>query len=221
MTVDLTKEAAFNFGDVEVRPATREVASSGRRQIIEPRVMQVLVTLARRRGEVVSRDELIAECWGGRIVGEDAINRCIQAIRRLAEAYGGFHVHTVARVGYRLDFDGSNDGRADLRPQRALAVLAFDNLSGDPEMAYFSDGVSEEILHAVARGSSVSVIGRASSFQFRGADKAAARVAANAALADHPLDFRDALETSLQAVRRAGLLSEEAGNEQVQDLLRP
>ena len=57
-----------------------------------------------------------------------------------------------------------------------LAVLAFDNLSGDPEMVYFSDGVSEEIQQTVARGVDLKVIGRASSFQFRGADKAAAQV---------------------------------------------
>ena len=36
-----------------------------------------------------------------------------------------------------------------------LAVLAFDNLSGDAEMAFFSDGVSEEILQTVARGSRI------------------------------------------------------------------
>jgi adenylate cyclase len=59
-----------------------------------------------------------------------------------------------------------------------LAVLAFDNLSGDTEMAYFSDGVSEEILQTVAQGADLRVIGRSSSFQFRGRDKAASHVAA-------------------------------------------
>ena len=59
-----------------------------------------------------------------------------------------------------------------------LAVLAFDNLSADPELAYFSDGVSEEILQAVSRAAGVTVIGRASSFQFRGAAKAARRIVA-------------------------------------------
>ena len=68
-----------------------------------------------------------------------------------------------------------------------LAVLAFDNLSGDPEMAYFSDGVSEEIRETVARGADLKVIGRASSFQFRGPDKAAANVAAELG-ATHILD---------------------------------
>src|SRR5215469_5333228 len=49
-----------------------------------------------------------------------------------------------------------------------LAVLAFDNLSGDPEMTYFSDGVSEEILDTVGRVTGLRVIARSSSFQFRG-----------------------------------------------------
>jgi TolB-like protein len=68
-----------------------------------------------------------------------------------------------------------------------LAVLAFDNLSGDPEMDYFSDGVSEEIRESVARGADLKVIGRASSFHFRGADKAAAKVSAQIG-ATHVLD---------------------------------
>jgi adenylate cyclase len=68
-----------------------------------------------------------------------------------------------------------------------LAVLAFDNLSGDPEVAYFSDGVSEEVRETVAQGADLKVIGRASSFQFRGADKAAANVATKLG-ATHVLD---------------------------------
>ena len=53
-------------------------------------------------------------------------------------------------------------------PQRAVAVLPFDNLSSDPELQYFSDGVSEEIIRRLSRGAQTAVIGRASSFQFRG-----------------------------------------------------
>jgi TolB-like protein len=52
-----------------------------------------------------------------------------------------------------------------------LAVLAFDNLSTDPEMQFFSDGVSEEIIQRLSRGARLKVIGRTSSFQFRGQQK--------------------------------------------------
>jgi DNA-binding winged helix-turn-helix (wHTH) protein/TolB-like protein len=100
--VDLAREAGFALGAIEVRPATREVISSGTPEILEPRVMQVLVALSRRRGEVVSRDQLILSCWGGRAVGDDAINRCIARIRRLSESHGGFSLETIPRVGYRL-----------------------------------------------------------------------------------------------------------------------
>lgn len=55
-----------------------------------------------------------------------------------------------------------------------LAVLAFDNLSNDAEMQFFSDGVTEEIIQRLSRGASFRVIGRTSSFQFRGDRKAEA-----------------------------------------------
>ncbi len=55
-----------------------------------------------------------------------------------------------------------------------LAVLPFDNLSSDAEMEFFSDGVSEDIIQRLMRGAGLKVIGRTSSFQFRGTHKAEA-----------------------------------------------
>ncbi len=66
-----------------------------------------------------------------------------------------------------------------------LAVLAFDNQSSDPEMEFFSDGVSEEIIQRLARGAKLKVIGRTSSFQFRGDRKAEAAQSLNCS---HVLD---------------------------------
>ena len=100
--VDLAQEHDFALGGLAVRPSSREVVRGDEREVLEPRVMQVLVLLARHRGQVISRDQLIEACWAGRVVGEDAINRCIARVRRLAETHGGFAVETIARVGYRL-----------------------------------------------------------------------------------------------------------------------
>ncbi len=102
ITIDLAREADFPLGALQVRPAAREVEAKAGKQTLEPRVMQVLVALARRSPSVVSRDELIAKCWAGRVVGDDAIHRCIARLRRLAASYGGFVVETVPKVGYRL-----------------------------------------------------------------------------------------------------------------------
>ncbi len=133
--VDLAREAEFSLGGMKVHPATREVIADGIPETLEPRVMQVLVALARRRGQVVSRDELILSCWGGRAVGDDAINRCIARIRRLAEACGGFSLETIPRVGYRLNEASVPDAaapqeRAEPRqrvamPRRALLAASL------------------------------------------------------------------------------------------------
>lgn len=72
-------------------------------------------------------------------------------------------------------------------PEPLLAVLPFDNLSDDREMQFFSDGVSEEIIQRLARGARMKVVGRTSSFQFRGADKNARKVAGELACT-HILD---------------------------------
>lgn len=68
-----------------------------------------------------------------------------------------------------------------------LAVMPFDNFSADAELDFFCDGISEEIQRTVASGTSLKVVARASSFQFRGTDKDTARVA-SALGATHLLD---------------------------------
>lgn len=81
---------------------------------------------------------------------------------------------------------------AEPAPETLLAVLPFDNLSSDAEMEFFSDGVSDDILGRIMRGSKLRVIGRTSSFQFRGNDKPKAAAALSAS---HVLDG---------SIRRAG-----------------
>jgi DNA-binding winged helix-turn-helix (wHTH) protein/tetratricopeptide (TPR) repeat protein len=103
--IDLAHTAPFRIGTLDVRPDLRQVTThDGLREVVEPRVMQVLVALARAEGGVVSRDDLIRCCWDGRIVGEDAINRVMSRLRRLADGIGGgaFAIETVTKVGYRL-----------------------------------------------------------------------------------------------------------------------
>ncbi|MCB2096096.1 MAG: TIR domain-containing protein [Parvularculaceae bacterium] len=55
-------------------------------------------------------------------------------------------------------------------PDRSIAVLPFANMSPDPEQAYFSDGVAEEIIVALMKVDGLKVVGRTSSFSFKGKD---------------------------------------------------
>lgn len=102
--IDLATASPFSVGSITVDPAAHRISSgTAPPQTLEPRVMQVLVVLARANGAVVSRDALVRRCWEGRIVGDDSINRVISRLRRLSvDCDGGFSIETVTRTGYRL-----------------------------------------------------------------------------------------------------------------------
>ena len=194
----LAREPPVRLGALTIEPPMRRVLhDDGQEAFLEPRVMQALVALLRADGKIVSRDDLLAQCWRGVVVGEDAIIRVMGRLRRLSEGAGAgvFRIETITKVGYRLVVE-SSAAAAPAAPsaEPLLAVLAFDNLCGDADMAFFSDGVSEEIQQTVARAADLKVIGRTSSFHYRGADKHARRVAAELK-ATHLLDG---------AVRRSG-----------------
>lgn len=108
--VDLAREPAFRLGCLTIVPISRELRhDDGRCEILEHRVMQVLVMLAQASGHVVSRDDLVQRCWSGRAVSEDAINRVISRLRKVAAGIGAgsFGIETVTKIGYRLADGGS------------------------------------------------------------------------------------------------------------------
>jgi TolB-like protein/Tfp pilus assembly protein PilF len=207
--IDLARESSFELGRAIVRPPSCEVLADGATVRLQPRVMQVLVALFRANGELVSRDSLIDRCWGGVAVGEDAINRCVQRLRRLAEqeAAGSFALETIPRIGYRLRVATGGvaaevqvagaPGAAGppLRPSKpSIAVLPFTDMTGSGGQDYFVDGMVEEITTALSRIRSIFVIASSSALTLK--DKAiGAQDAAN------QLGVRYVLEGS---VRKAG-----------------
>lgn len=127
--IDLGDEPDFDLGGVRVRPAERSITVNGERRTLQPRVMQVLIALAKANGGVVSRDRLIEQCWDGRIVGDDALNRCVQSLRNVAREFTPepFSIETMPRVGHRLVVAGdkragSGPSRGKLRARLAIAA---------------------------------------------------------------------------------------------------
>jgi len=96
--------ADFRLADRVVRPALNRIEWPGGAAQVEPRVMDVLVLLARRAGAVVSKDELVREVWQGRFVTDDVVWRSIRELRRVLgdDARASSYIQTVARRGYRL-----------------------------------------------------------------------------------------------------------------------
>lgn len=120
--VDLAASEPFALGSAQIVPAAHAARIADRRERIQPQTMKVLVALHQRRGELVSRDELIERCWDGRIVGDDVINRCISLLRRFTARAGGFVIETVPKAGYRLVEIDAQARQAPGR-RRVVAVL--------------------------------------------------------------------------------------------------
>ncbi|GIL39722.1 winged helix-turn-helix domain-containing protein [Roseiterribacter gracilis] len=103
--VELSQELPFDLDGLRVEPSlARVLLPTGAVHQLQPRVMQVLIALARRAGETVSRDDLMRACWGEVVVGEDALTRAVLRLRNLFEEAGGVvSIETVPRIGYRLN----------------------------------------------------------------------------------------------------------------------
>src|SRR6266849_6233647 len=143
--------------------------------------------LIRNRERVLTKDDLIASVWNGRIVSESAFSACINAARSAINDTGEEQrlIRTVPRKGMRF----VGEVREELKLKRAIAagaaeeqsspvlslpdrpsiaVLPFTNMSGDPEQEYFADGMVEEIIMALSRLRWLFVIARNSSFTYKG-----------------------------------------------------
>ena len=182
----------FLFADHTLDTDRRELRRGSASIAVEPQVFDLLVYLVQNRDHVVSKDDLIASIWGGRIVSESTLTSRINAARKAVGDSGKNQklIRTIPRKGLR--FVGvvrtqSNDVavehatasapdeiRESSRPglplpdRPAIAVLPFVNMSGDPEQEYFSDGISEDIITALSKLRWFFVIARNSSFTYKG-----------------------------------------------------
>ena len=186
----------YVFADCSLDIDRRELWRGNDRVAVEPQVFDLLHYLIQNRERVVSKDDLIAHVWNGRIVSDSSLSSRITAVRR-AVGDGGDQqrlIRTIARKGLRfvgeVREDRSSGGAS--APQRSphverdtvalaspgpppplpdkpsIAVLPFTNMSGDPEQEYFSDGITEDIITALSRLRWFFVIARNSTFVYKG-----------------------------------------------------
>jgi len=171
-----------SFDRFEVDVARGELRRDGQPVPVEPKVLDLIAYLARRPGEVISRDDLIAAVWEGRIVSDSAISSCIAAARTALGDDGAAQrlIRTIPRRGFRFVGEISSPDQPvlpALRDKPSVAVLPFQNMSADPEQNYFSDGITDDIITDLSRYNELFVIARHSSFIYRDIELAASEIA--------------------------------------------
>ena len=102
---------AFLFGDMILDVERRELRSGAKLIPLEPQVFDILAFLIRNRDRVVSKDDLLAAIWDGRMVSESAIAARINAARRAVGDDGEQQrwIRTVVRKGFRFVGDVRED----------------------------------------------------------------------------------------------------------------
>jgi TolB-like protein len=163
----------------------RELRQGDRVVPVEPKVFDLLEYVISNGEGVVSKDDLIAAVWQGRIVSESALTSCINAARTAIGDSGEAQrlIKTLPRRGFRfvgvVRLGDGPRGLAAAEPGMALnpdlilpdkpsiAVLPFVNMSSDPEQEYFADGIVEELVIALSRMRSLFVIARTSSSTYK------------------------------------------------------
>jgi TolB-like protein len=180
---------------------------------LRPKSFDVLVYLVQHPGRLVPKTELIDNVWQNLNVTPNSLVQCIKEIRQALQDDAQAMVETVSKRGYLFalpviavdggDSDSSanaataatGENRALPLPDRpSIAVLPFDNMSGDPDQEHFADGISEDLITGLSRIRWLFVIARNSTFVYKGRAVDIRQVASK-------LGVRYVLEGS---VRRAG-----------------
>jgi TolB-like protein len=165
-------------GRFAIDTARFELRRDGRRVPLEPRAFDLLLLLARNSRRTVTKDEIFGTIWSDRIVSDAALSSQIKAIRQ-ALGDDGTAQHTIATVhgrGFRfarpLDTappetqDAASPPAASLR-RPMVAVLPLAAL-GPAAPTFLADGITEDLITALARNRWLGVVARNPCFAFRG-----------------------------------------------------
>jgi TolB-like protein/Tfp pilus assembly protein PilF len=232
----------IRFGVFELDAANGELRKAGVSLKINPQPLQVLRLLAERPGEIVTREEIQHSLWGDNtfVDFERGINFCVNQIRATLgdDADKPRYVETLPRRGYRfiatvkIDAAPTAPATRERLPElptdrnlRSLAVLPFENLSGDPAQDYFADGITEALLTELGKISALRVISRQSMMRYAGTKKSVPQIAhelkVDAVVEGSVLRVEDRVRVSVQLIDAApeGHLWANSYDREVRDVL--
>jgi adenylate cyclase len=164
----------YLFEDCVLDTKRRELRRGSSLLSVEPQVFDLLAFLVRNRDRVVSKDDLLASVWGGRIVSESTLASRINAARRALSDTGEQQRLIRTIIGKGVRFVGEVHEQQypspaqPVAPRLSIVVLPFANFSNDPELDHFADGITDDLTTDVSRISGGFVIARNTAFAFKG-----------------------------------------------------
>ena len=154
------------------------LSRSGEQVHLRHKSFELLRLFVENSGRLLQRDQINQAIWSDVIVNDDSITQCVRDIRRALGDQSQAILKTVPRRGYIFAAKvtshrdpGENQaigGTASMSDKPSIVVLAFANMSDDPDQEYFSDGIADDIITELSRSRSLLVIARNSAFIYKG-----------------------------------------------------
>jgi TolB-like protein/tetratricopeptide (TPR) repeat protein len=171
---------ALHFQDFVLDLTAYELRHRGKPIRLERRPMDLLILLAERRGQLVSREEIVARLWepGVFVDVDTGLNTAIRKVRQALQdpADSPTFIETISGRGYRFiasikEETETSSALSSTGPEARvmLAVLPFENPSNDPDQEYFADGLTEETISYLGRidPEGMGVIARTTSMAYK------------------------------------------------------
>lgn len=97
----------FYLGDWLVEPSSNTLQLGKTKRTVEPKAMDVLLLLCQQTGDVVSADDIVAQCWPESVVGDNPIHKTITQLRKALDdkASAPIYIETIRKRGYRVIAD--------------------------------------------------------------------------------------------------------------------
>jgi TolB-like protein len=168
----------LQFGPFHLKLVERELIGPEGPIELSARAFDILALLLARPDGVIRKAELFEAVWPGLVVEDNTLQVHVSALRQVLS--DGM-IATVHGRGYKyigprpvaIEAVGSEkpdvavEAEPASRPKPSIAVLPFENMSGEPEQSHFSDGITDDIIAKLGKFKEFLVIARSSSFQFR------------------------------------------------------
>ena len=175
-TCGASHKLRFLFEDYVLDTERRELRRGFARLSMEPQVFDLLEYLVRNRDRVVSKDDLLASVWGGRIVSESTLASRINAARRIIGDTGEQQRLIRTIIGKGVRFVGTTRELQDTgqsavpprMPRLSIVLLPFAHFSNDRELEYFADGITDDLTTDLSQITGGFVIARSTAFTYKG-----------------------------------------------------
>jgi TolB-like protein/Flp pilus assembly protein TadD len=182
----MPRSAVYRFGPFELDGAEYRLLRNGVEVPLQLKAFETLCILVEHAGRLLTKDDLLRQLWPGTIVEENNLNKNISMLRKaLGECPSGLsYIDTVPRVGYRFAAQVeqvsaagptlvmSHEPPASPMPtetpkRKSVAVLYFENLSGNCDDEYFRDGMTEDVITELEKIRELRLVPRTSMLAFR------------------------------------------------------